>query len=173
MSSEPRRVRASDAEREEYARIVRGAMGEGRLTLEEGEERLATVYAARYRDELPPFVADLPDSEPESPPGPEHKESRERRRAGSRITVAAAVTAVLVGLWALSGAHVFWPLIPLLIIWFGLLRRHWWRHCGDWPGPGPWAGRGPWPGPGPWAGRGPWPGPGPGEGPAGGVSGNQ
>jgi hypothetical protein len=153
MSSEPRQVRASDAEREEYARIVRAAMGEGRLTLEEGEERLAQVYAARYRDELPPFVADLPDTEPQAPPGTDrdHPE-RERRRAGSRIAVAAAVTAVLVGLWALSGAHVFWPLIPLLIIWFGLLRFHGWRHCGGWPGQGPWIGRSPWAGPGRWKG---------------------
>src|SRR6266545_3185813 len=55
------RVRASDAEREQYATILRAAMTEGRLNLEEGEERLAKAYAATYRDELDPLTADLPD----------------------------------------------------------------------------------------------------------------
>src|SRR5689334_25136950 len=55
------RVRASDQEREQYANMLRAGMTEGRLTLEEGEERLSQVYAARYRDELPPLTADLPD----------------------------------------------------------------------------------------------------------------
>ncbi len=65
MTTEPAgpgspRVRASDAEREEYARIIRDAAGEGRLNLDESDERLATLYAARFRDELPTLVADLP-----------------------------------------------------------------------------------------------------------------
>jgi DUF1707 SHOCT-like domain len=54
------RTRASDAEREEIAQIVRDAVGEGRLDISEGDERLATVYAAKYRDELNPIVTDLP-----------------------------------------------------------------------------------------------------------------
>jgi hypothetical protein len=61
------RVRASDAEREEYASVVREAVGEGRLTLDEGDERLATIYAAKFRDELRPVVTDLPREE-EAPP---------------------------------------------------------------------------------------------------------
>jgi hypothetical protein len=63
------RVRASDAEREEYATVVREAVGEGRLTLDEGDERLATIYAARFRDELRPIVADLPRAEEASARG--------------------------------------------------------------------------------------------------------
>src|SRR4051794_24615012 len=54
-------LRASDAEREHTARILRAAAGEGMLTLEEADERMATVYAARYRSELAPLTADLPD----------------------------------------------------------------------------------------------------------------
>jgi hypothetical protein len=57
------RVRASDAEREQYATVVREAVGEGRLTLDEGDERLAAIYAAKYRDELRPLVTDLPRAE--------------------------------------------------------------------------------------------------------------
>src|SRR5260370_24492389 len=55
------RVRASDGEREQYANMVRAGMTEGRLTLEEGEERLSGVYEAKFRDELPPLTADLPE----------------------------------------------------------------------------------------------------------------
>jgi hypothetical protein len=54
------RLRASDAEREEYATIIREAVGEGRLDIAEGDSRLSTIYAARYRDELAPVVTDLP-----------------------------------------------------------------------------------------------------------------
>jgi hypothetical protein len=59
--SGPNRLRTSDKEREQVAEILRAAMTEGRLTLEEGEERLAAVYAAKFRDELGPLTADLPD----------------------------------------------------------------------------------------------------------------
>ncbi|HEU4425077.1 MAG TPA: DUF1707 domain-containing protein, partial [Pilimelia sp.] len=50
------RLRASDAEREQIATILRAAMTEGRLNLQEGEERLAAAYAATYRDELGPLT---------------------------------------------------------------------------------------------------------------------
>ncbi|HKE64524.1 MAG TPA: DUF1707 domain-containing protein [Micromonosporaceae bacterium] len=63
MTSETPRVRTSDAERERVAETLRAAVGEGRLTLEEGDERLATLYTTKYRDELPPLVADLPGTD--------------------------------------------------------------------------------------------------------------
>jgi hypothetical protein len=46
------RLRASDIERQEIAEILRAAMTEGRLSLDEGEERLGIAYAAKYRDEF-------------------------------------------------------------------------------------------------------------------------
>jgi hypothetical protein len=64
-SARPSRVRASDAEREQYASVVRESVGDGRLTLGEGDERLAAIYAAKFRDELRPLVADLPGEESE------------------------------------------------------------------------------------------------------------
>jgi hypothetical protein len=62
-SSPASRVRASDAEREEYASIVRESVGDGRLSLAEGDERLAQIYAARHRDDLRPLIADLPQGQ--------------------------------------------------------------------------------------------------------------
>src|SRR4051795_3863137 len=58
--SDGQRIRASDAEREQVAHILRTAMGEGRLTLDEGEERLTAVYQAVYQDDLEQLTADLP-----------------------------------------------------------------------------------------------------------------
>lgn len=56
--------RASHAEREATAARLHSALGEGRLDLAETEERLALAYAARYRSELDPLLADLPAAEP-------------------------------------------------------------------------------------------------------------
>lgn len=60
------RTRASDGEREEVAELVRTAVREGRLTVADGDERLAGVYAAVNRDELHAHTRDL---EPPSPTG--------------------------------------------------------------------------------------------------------
>ena len=52
-------MRASDADREHVAEVVRTAVSDGRLTLVEGDERLRDVYAARFRRDLEPITADL------------------------------------------------------------------------------------------------------------------
>ncbi|MBO0871337.1 MAG: DUF1707 domain-containing protein [Micromonosporaceae bacterium] len=156
-NADPRRVRASDPEREEVVAMLRAAVAEGRLSLEEGDERMAKAYAAKYREELGPLTADLPDGGREAlwrTPEALHAMRRRLRLHGVSVV---AVAGALVALWILSGAHFFWPLIPLIILGLSL-RRHFWmaRHAGRWGGPwggGPWGG-GPW-GRGPW-GRGPW-----------------
>jgi hypothetical protein len=53
-------LRASDADREATAERLRLGMGEGRLTVEDLEERLDGVYRARTRGELEALVTDLP-----------------------------------------------------------------------------------------------------------------
>lgn len=53
-------MRASDADRERVAKVLHDAMGEGRLTLTELDERLRAVYAAKTLGELVPITADLP-----------------------------------------------------------------------------------------------------------------
>jgi hypothetical protein len=155
MSTDPHRVRASDAEREQFAQVVRTAMTEGRLTLEEGEERMAQVYGARFRDELAPLTRDLPDSSREALY--DNPEARTDARRGMRrhVGFAVAVTAVLVGLWLLSGAHFFWPAIPLFFITMGLFRHLRWQRGSAATGGGRpgWGGGPGWGGP-PWAGRG-------------------
>ncbi|WP_037870166.1 DUF1707 SHOCT-like domain-containing protein [Streptomyces sp. SPB074] len=53
-------LRASDAERDHYAAILREALAEGRLTAEEHTERVEAVYSSRTQAQLEPLVADLP-----------------------------------------------------------------------------------------------------------------
>ncbi|MER5573565.1 DUF1707 SHOCT-like domain-containing protein [Streptomyces massasporeus] len=53
-------LRASDADREKVADILRDALAEGRLDMEEFEERLDATYKARTYGELAPITRDLP-----------------------------------------------------------------------------------------------------------------
>jgi hypothetical protein len=57
---EPGGIRASDADRDRIADILREAMAEGRLTAEEHAERVDLVYRARTVGEFEPLVRDLP-----------------------------------------------------------------------------------------------------------------
>ena len=52
-------LRASDADREQTAELLRRAAGEGRLTVDELDDRLAEAFAARTRAELEALVADV------------------------------------------------------------------------------------------------------------------
>jgi len=53
-------LRASDADRERVAETLREAAGDGRLSMEELDERLEAVYAAKTYAELEPITRDLP-----------------------------------------------------------------------------------------------------------------
>jgi hypothetical protein len=55
-------MRASDADRERAAEVLREAAAEGRLSLEELNECLDLAYAAKTYAELAPVTADLPSS---------------------------------------------------------------------------------------------------------------
>ncbi|MEU6041607.1 MULTISPECIES: DUF1707 SHOCT-like domain-containing protein [Actinomadura] len=59
--SEPsvRELRASDADRERVAAVLREALADGRLTIDEHAERTERVYAARTLGDLTGLTADL------------------------------------------------------------------------------------------------------------------
>jgi hypothetical protein len=62
MSDSPEQLpelRASDADREQVADVLRRAASDGQLTVDELEERVSVAYAARTRKELEPLTADL------------------------------------------------------------------------------------------------------------------
>jgi hypothetical protein len=121
--SGPNRLRTSDSEREQVAAILRAAMTEGRLTLEEGEERLGVVYAAKFRDELGPLTADLPDGGRPALADTPQAHAATRRDVRRHAGFVGVVALVLTGLWVLSAAHFFWPIIPLAFLVIGLSRH--------------------------------------------------
>lgn len=66
----PPQLRASDTEREAVAAHVRAAIDEGRLHLDELDERLDAVYRARTHDELAKVIEDIVPAPRQSPPEP-------------------------------------------------------------------------------------------------------
>ncbi len=56
-------LRASDADRDKTAEVLRAAAAEGRIDLAELEERLERTFAARTYAELSPITADLPGAD--------------------------------------------------------------------------------------------------------------
>jgi len=96
---------ASDLERDQAARLVSHAVGEGRLSFEEGGERIDAVLRSRHRHELAELVEDLPSHDGGT--GARLLTPTPFRRvllAGAAVVILAAVLVqALVGLWEL------WP----------------------------------------------------------------
>jgi uncharacterized protein DUF1707 len=146
-TTQPSRIRASDAEREEIAKIVQKAGSEGRLTLTETEERLAGIYASKFRQELAQYTADLPRAEWQSgrrPSAPGFGELRGQLRGQLRgpLGVHAALVLVLSTLfivrWVASGVPYFWPAFPIFWLVVSLvvharIRAGRWRYRGSGP----------------------------------------
>jgi hypothetical protein len=134
-------IRASDAERERYAAIIGAATGDGRLTTVEAEERLTGIYAARFRHELDPFIADLPDAvQGKAPVDAPANGSPLSWRSGPlaiHLAVVVGIATLLMVRWIAMGAGFFWPIVPMLWLGASLLiharlrrSRAGWR----WPG---------------------------------------
>jgi hypothetical protein len=70
IEPDPSRLRISDADRHQVAEILREAAGEGRLELDELDERLEATYAARTYADLVPITHDLPVPRPAHAPVP-------------------------------------------------------------------------------------------------------
>ena len=112
-------VLASDSEREHVTNRIREAAAEGRLTLDEADERQAAAYAARTRAELVPLLAGLPTPpRPRRPPrGP--LTPRARRILGVHAGVTAAVLLFLLTAAVFGPAPLFMPIGPAF--WLGLI----------------------------------------------------
>jgi hypothetical protein len=114
MAGEPD-IRASDAERERVATRLREYAAEGRLDVDELDERLQQAYSARTRGELERLTTDLP-SAPAPQPRPPAQPADAQRSWGVRERVGAyvGVMALLIVIWAVTGAGSFWPIWPAI-----------------------------------------------------------
>ncbi|WP_240670234.1 DUF1707 SHOCT-like domain-containing protein [Actinoplanes solisilvae] len=145
-STSQQRMRTSDKEREQVAEILRAAMAEGRLDLTEGEERLATAYAAKFRDELGPLTSDLPGGGRAALAETPEARNATRRSLRRHASIIGSVAMILTGLWIISGAHFFWPAIPLAFLVIGFMKharyRRWQYEYSLGHGVAPWNGPG-------------------------------
>ena len=110
------RMRAGDKDRQRVVEQLGKHFGEGRLTVEEFDERVVRAHAAVYLDELPALTVDLP------------REPEPRQRATRpRIPVPAALLVLLLAMllaWSLVTAVVYGapPLFALFLLF--LFLRH-------------------------------------------------
>lgn len=113
MSDHPE-VRASDAERKAVVDELTRHCGEGRLTLDETEDRVARAWQARTIGDLRDLLTDLPSPRKGGPP------ERLRPQRGvsafqAHLRVYLVVIGFLVAIWVLTDpGGYFWPIWPAL-----------------------------------------------------------
>jgi len=118
-------LRAADADRERIVERLRKSHAEGRLDMDEFQQRLDRCYEAKTFGELGELVRDLPRQDVQD----------DRRsfgwfgpwRAGPVLFAPILIALILVS--AATGHHVFWLWIPLVFL---LWRMSWWRRR-RWP----------------------------------------
>jgi DUF1707 SHOCT-like domain len=124
-------MRASDADRDIVRALLADAYTDGRLTHDEYDERLSTLFGSRTLGELPPLVADLvlADHVPvaPAPPGPADLRIRGVRKWRKEVEesfVAFLVpTVICTVIWiAVTGRGFFWPVFPMLFLGLNLVK---------------------------------------------------
>jgi hypothetical protein len=149
------RIRAGDADRERVVEQLREHHEVGRLDLEEFNERMESALLARYLDELPPLLADLPrpasaqaeQDSGERPSGgwpPPWPRGWGRPRRGPLpwpafvpLLAALVVFAVIGSVAAVAHGHFPFPLLWLFfaLLWFKpWARRRWYGWYGSYGG---------------------------------------
>ena len=124
MPFEPQ-MRASDDDREKIAARLRDAHGEGRLSIEEFNDRIDALYQAQTYGELEPLVRDIPGATARpthelveaTPPASVPARSAKRDGKAMRVmwTIWAAAVCLNLVIWVLvsignGNLEYFWPI---------------------------------------------------------------
>jgi uncharacterized protein DUF1707 len=108
-------LRASDAERERTATLLRDHAAAGRLTPEELDERLDAAYGARTLGELEALAQDLPAAAPPAAPPRRRLRPQARERALHAIGLVVLINVACNAVWLATGASgSWWPKWVLL-----------------------------------------------------------
>ena len=115
------RMRAGDKDRQRVVEQLGKHFGEGRLTVEEFDERVVRAHASVYLDELPALTADLP-SDPQPHPRP-------TRRPAPRVPAVVFVLLAMLVAWSTVAAVIYGapPLFALFLVFMLLRHRRWSR----------------------------------------------
>jgi hypothetical protein len=126
-------MRASDADREIVRAMLADAFADGRLTREEYDDRLNTLYDSRTLGEVSSLVTDLvPLDGPPMAPAPLLRADIDMRTRGARKwrkDVEESFAAFLVPsiictvIWiAVARGGFFWPVFPMLFLGLNLVK---------------------------------------------------
>jgi hypothetical protein len=120
--------------------LLQHAGAEGRLTLEEVDERVAAAFAATYRSQLPSLTRDLPEDSP-GEPAPKRPAGFTgpggvvvSRGIAIHAIIATVLSVILISRWAAGPTMFFWPAFPMFWLWGSLAIRVALRRSGVWRG---------------------------------------
>jgi hypothetical protein len=109
LPADRRHLRVSDADRDQVAEVLKEAAGQGRLTLDELDQRLDQAYAAKTYADLETVTRDLP-AVGASPPAPTavggYPDPRIGGTPGSKISIAVMSEARRSGPWVVPSTYV-------------------------------------------------------------------
>jgi hypothetical protein len=125
-------MRASDADREAVRTVLADGYADGRLTREEYDERLSSLYGTRTLGQLPALVSDLvlPDG-PAAPSaavlprddlralGARKWRKNVEESVGGFLVPSIICTVIYV---AVGGQGFFWPLFPMLFLGLNVIK---------------------------------------------------
>jgi hypothetical protein len=124
-------MRASDADREVVRTVLADAYADGRLTREEYDGRLSTLYDSRTLGALPALVTDLEPLDTPAP-APVARPDTDLRTRGARkwrkdveesFGAFLIPSVICVVIWiAATGGGFFWPAFPMLFLGLNLIR---------------------------------------------------
>jgi hypothetical protein len=115
------RMRAGDADRATAVERLGRHLGEGRLSVEEFDERVGQAHAAVYLDQLPPLFTDLP---PDPPPVAPRRPRSQTWAPSAALVVAAAL---VLSMSMVMAVHGIVPVFPLVLLFVFLRSRRWSR----------------------------------------------
>jgi hypothetical protein len=111
-------MRISDEDRHQVAEVLRQAAGEGRIDLDELEERLEAAYAAKTYGELVPLTVDLPAHAAAQSVAPRPQQHRPVPASGPAYVTSMAIMSECkrVGAWTVDGTHNAFALMGSVVL---------------------------------------------------------
>ena len=102
---DPSMMRVSDADRQRVADVLRDAAGDGRLDLDELDERLGLTWQAKTYADLVPITIDLQAAGPVAPPVPARRTPAVGPAVGHASSVAIMGDCKRRGVWQVPERH--------------------------------------------------------------------
>jgi hypothetical protein len=114
---DPSLLRISDNDRQKVAEVLRDAAGEGRIDLEELDERLELTWGAKTYADLVPITADLHlPAHPQPAPGPVRRTPSGVPAVGHNSSVAIMGETKRQGVWSVPEHHSAFALMGSVVI---------------------------------------------------------